>query len=93
MLDNLNSNFESSKAQRPDANDDEVEIDLLEIFYALKKKILLVLMVALAGGCIAAAYTQFLMTPFTAPHPVSLYFRRNHTDITGGSAVRCQPDQ
>ena len=53
MLDNLNSNFESSKAQRPDANDDEVEIDLLEIFYALKKKILLVLMVALAGGCIA----------------------------------------
>ena len=39
MLDNLNSNFESSKAQRPDANDDEVEIDLLEIFYALKKKI------------------------------------------------------
>ena len=43
MLDNLNSNFESSKAQRPDANDDEVEIDLLEIFYALKKKILLVL--------------------------------------------------
>lgn len=36
MLDNLNSNFESSKAQRPDANDDEVEIDLLEIFYALK---------------------------------------------------------
>ena len=52
MLDNLNSNFESSKAQRPDANDDEVEIDLLEIFYALKKKILLVLMVALAGGCI-----------------------------------------
>ena len=64
MLDNLNSNFESSKAQRPDANDDEVEIDLLEIFYALKKKILLVLMVALVGGCIAA------------PHPVSLYFRK-----------------
>lgn len=63
MLDNLNSNFESSKAQRPDANDGEVEIDLLEIFYALKKKILLVLMVALAGGCIAAAYTHFLMTP------------------------------
>jgi len=63
MLDNLNSNFESSKAQRPDANDDEVEIDLLEIFYALKKKILLVLMFALVGGCIAAAYTQFLMTP------------------------------
>lgn len=94
MLDNLNSNFESSKAQRPDANDDEVEIDLLEIFYALKKKILLVLMVALVGGCIAAAYTQFLMTPIyssTIQYPCT--FERNHTDITGGSAVRCQPDQ
>jgi len=91
MLDNLNSNFESSKAQRADANDDEVEIDLLEIFYALKKKILLVLMVALAGGCIAAAYTQFLMTPIYIQYPCT--FKRNHTDITGGSAVRCQPDQ
>ncbi len=48
-------------------------------------------MVALVGGCIAAAYTQFLMTPSTAPHP-DPYFQRNHTDITGGSAVRCQPD-
>ena len=38
MLDNLNSNFESSKAQRPDANDDEVEIDLLEIFMRSRKK-------------------------------------------------------
>ena len=37
MLDNLNSNFESSKAQRPDANDDEVEIDLLEIFMRSEK--------------------------------------------------------
>lgn len=43
MLDNLNSNFESSKAQRPDANDDEVEIDLLEIFYALKKSVCIII--------------------------------------------------
>lgn len=94
MLDNLNSNFESSKAQRPDANDDEVEIDLLEIFYALKKKILLVLMFALVGGCIAAAYTQFLMTPiYSSTSSILVLFERNHTDITGGSAVRCQPDQ
>ena len=52
MLDNLNNNVENSRAQGLDVNEDEVEIDLLEIFYALKKKILLVLMVALAGGCI-----------------------------------------
>ena len=62
MLDNLNSNFESSKAQRPDANDDEVEIDLLEIFYALKKKILLVLMVALVGGCILVLSKETTLT-------------------------------
>ena len=47
MLDNLNSKFESSRVQALDVNDDEVEIDLLEIFHALRKKILLVLMVAL----------------------------------------------
>ena len=61
MLDNLNSKFESSRVQALDVNDDE--IDLLEIFHALRKKILLVLMVALIGGCIGAACTQFLMTP------------------------------
>lgn len=63
MLDNLNSKVESSRVQTLDVNDDEVEIDLLEIFRALKKRILLVLMVALIGGCIGAATTQFLMTP------------------------------
>ena len=46
MLDNLNSKVESSRVQTLDVNDDEVEIDLLEIFRALKKRILLVLMVA-----------------------------------------------
>lgn len=50
MLDNLNSKFESSRVQALDVNDDEVEIDLLEIFHALRKKILLVLMVALIGA-------------------------------------------
>lgn len=66
MLDNLDSNLENgriSAISALDVNDDEVEIDLREVFYALKEKILLILMVALIGGCIAAAYTQFLMTP------------------------------
>ena len=67
MLDNLNSKFESSRVQALDVNDDEVEIDLLEIFHALRKKILLVLMVALIGGCIGAACTQ---------HPVCLFSQR-----------------
>ena len=57
MLDNLNSKFESSRVQALDVNDDEVEIDLLEIFHALRKKILLVLMVALIGGCSGCAHS------------------------------------
>ena len=71
MLDNLNSKFESSRVQALDVNDDEVEIDLLEIFHALRKKILLVLMVALIGGCIGAACHQS-----TVQHPVCLFSQR-----------------
>lgn len=66
MLNNLDSNLENGKISSipmVEANDEEVEIDLLEIFYALKRKILLILMVALIGGCGAGAYTQFMMTP------------------------------
>lgn len=66
MLDNLDHNLENSRISTLtalDTNDDQVEIDLMEIFYALKKKILLILMVALIGACISGAYTQFLMTP------------------------------
>lgn len=66
MLDNLDRNLDSNRMSAIsalDTGDDEVEIDLLEIFYALKKKILLLLMTALIGGCITGAYTQFLMTP------------------------------
>ncbi len=63
MLDNLNSKVESSRVQALDIQEDEVEIDLLDILRALRKRILLVLMVALIGGCAGAACTQFLMTP------------------------------
>lgn len=42
---------------------DEIEIDLLELLYALKKKALVILAVMLLGGCISCAFTKFLMTP------------------------------
>lgn len=45
MLDNLNNNVENSGAQGLDVNDDEVGDWLAGNIYALKKKILLVLMV------------------------------------------------
>ena len=41
MLDNLDSNLENSRIpaiSALDVNDDEVEIDLREIFYALRRK-------------------------------------------------------
>ena len=79
MLDNLNSKFESSRVQALDVNDDEVEIDLLEIFHALRKKILLVLMVALIGGCIGAACTQFLMTPIYSSTSSTLVLSKETT--------------
>lgn len=40
--------------------DDEMEIDLREIFYALKKKALLLIVVGLLFGCLSCAYTKFL---------------------------------
>ena len=66
MVNNLDGKLENSKIPAvvaSDVNDDEVEIDLREILQALKRKILLILMVALIGGCGAGAYTQFMMTP------------------------------
>lgn len=66
MLNNLDNDLENGKISSlsvANVNDEEVEIDLLEIFYAIRKKILVILMVALIGGCGAGAYTQFMMTP------------------------------
>ena len=39
------------------------QIDLLELFYALKKRILVIIVAALAGALIALAYTKLLVTP------------------------------
>ena len=44
-------------------HDEEREIDLRELFFALKKRILWIIAAALLGGCIACAYTQIFITP------------------------------
>lgn len=44
-------------------HDDEVEIDLREIFFALKKRIFLILAVGLLCGCLSCVYTKFFITP------------------------------
>ena len=43
--------------------DDEIEIDLMELFYALKKRILVILAVMVLGAVAAGAYTKRLVTP------------------------------
>ena len=45
-------------------DNDEMEIDLLELFYVLKSKILAILGVGLLFGCIACAYAGFLVHVF-----------------------------
>ena len=44
-------------------DNDEMEIDLIEILYALKKKILIIVAALLAGALIAGVYTRLMITP------------------------------
>lgn len=44
-------------------HDDEVEIDLRELFFALKKRLFLILAIGLLCGCLSFAYTKFFITP------------------------------
>ena len=45
---------------------EEIEIDLREIFFALKRRILLILAVGLLGGCLSCAYTMVFVVGSTA---------------------------
>lgn len=44
-------------------DDDEIEIDLRELFFALKKRILILLAALAAGALLAGAYTKLMITP------------------------------
>ena len=44
-------------------DDDTIEIDLKEIFYALWHRILIILLAGILGGVIAGAYTRYMMMP------------------------------
>ena len=60
-------------------DDDEVEIDLRELFYALKKRILVILAAILAGAVIAGAVTKLFITPVYN----ACSHKRNNTFFTG----------
>lgn len=44
-------------------DDDEIEIDLLELFRALKRRIWVILLAAILGGGIAGAFSKFVLVP------------------------------
>nr|WP_294677807.1 Wzz/FepE/Etk N-terminal domain-containing protein [uncultured Blautia sp.] len=61
MLEKKEKNYGS--VITAEAVQEEDEIDLLEIFYALKKRLLAIIAAGLLVGCISGAFTQFAMTP------------------------------
>ena len=59
--------------------DDEVEIDLMELFYALKKRILIILAVMAVGAVAAGAYTKLLVTPMYSATSTMLVLTKETT--------------
>ena len=60
---------------------DEATIDLLELFYILKKKILIILGAFVAGIIIMAVYTMFFVTPIYSA-TTKMYMISESTVIT-----------
>ena len=59
--------------------DDEIEIDLTELFYALKKRILVILAVMVLGAVVAGAYTKLLVTPMYSATSTMLVLTKETT--------------
>ena len=43
--------------------EDEIEIDLREVFFAIKRKFFLILAIGLLSGCLASIWTKIFITP------------------------------
>ena len=63
-------------------NDDEVEIDLLQLFRALKKRILWIVGAGVIMGGAFGLFSKFAITPAVYLDFNGIYsFKRNYTDI------------
>ena len=60
-------------------DDDEVEIDLRELFFALKKHILVILAALFAGAVIAGVYTKVFITPMYSATSTMLVLTKETT--------------
>ena len=65
----------------------EVEIDLIELYYALKKKIVMILLTAIAVGGIAAAYSYLLAKP-VYQSTAKLYILSQSTSLTSFADIQ-----
>lgn len=62
-------------------DNDEMEIDLLQLFYALKKKIWFILAAMIIGGGLAGACSKFLITPLYSSTSM-MYILSKETTLT-----------
>lgn len=60
-------------------DDDEIEIDLRELFFALKRRILVIVAALLIGAAAAGMYTQFLVTPMYSASSMMLVLTKETT--------------
>lgn len=60
-------------------DDDEIEIDLTELFYALKKRVVMILSALLVCAVIAGAYTKLLVTPIYSSTSTMLVLTKETT--------------
>lgn len=60
-------------------DDDEIEIDLRELFFALKKRILILLAALAAGATLAGVYTSLLITPLYSATSTMLVLTKETT--------------
>lgn len=73
---------EESMNQKPNFNEeDEVEIDLLELFYALRHRLWMVILAAIIGGGIFGAFSKFVLTP-QYQSTTMLYILSKETTLT-----------
>ena len=70
-------------------NDDEIEIDLREMFLALKKKIVWILLTAIVFAGASGLITKFAMTPiYSSQHSFMLFEGGPQlTDLTMGTQL------
>ncbi len=67
--------------KRKSRNDDIIEIDLLELFMALKKRIWIILAAAIVGFGLAGAFSKFVLVP-QYQSKASMYILSKETTLT-----------